>query len=76
MFELDDSELELAQNLINDCAAGQYEVEDIYREFWEAIPHRTTFGRRFKKAVIGGKLRGIRWMHRSSENHQVYELLG
>lgn len=76
MPNLTSDDLELAQNLIDDRAPGEYEVEEIYGEFWDAIPNHTGFGRSFKNAVRSGQLRRINWVGRSSENHQRYSLHG
>ena len=74
MAELNADDLELAQSLIARLSAGEYELEEIYGEFWEAIPNPTGFGRAFKKAVQLGHLSGITWARRSVENHQIYLL--
>lgn len=76
MPNLTSDELELAQNLIDDRAPGEYEVEEIYGEFWDAIPNHTVFGRSFKRAAISGQLSRIIWVGRSSKNHQRYLLHG
>jgi Domain of unknown function (DUF1413) len=76
MAELSVVDLELAQRLIDRLALGDYEVEAIYGEFWEAIPNHTGFGRAFKKAVENGQLEGICWKDRTSENHQLYSISG
>ncbi len=71
-----DEYIELAQYRIDDLDAGQYLVGDIYGEYWDSIPNHTGFGPQFKEAVLGGKLKGIRWVERRSDNNQPYEVTG
>lgn len=73
---LSDDDLIVAQSLIDAKAFDEYEIEQIYGQFWEAIPNPTTFGRWFKRAVIDGRLKNIEWVRRSGENHQIYRISG
>lgn len=67
-----EDELELAQSLIDRLAPGEYEVEQIFGEFWDTIASPTSYGRAFKKAVTTGQLQRIEWLRRSATNHQIY----
>lgn len=71
---LTEDEIEVAQFRINDCAVGNFELAQIYGEFWDAIPNPTHFGKRFKQSVRKGELRGISLGVRTSDNHQTYDI--
>ena len=71
---LSNDEIEIAQNLITNLQPNNYELEEIYGEHWQAIEGPTSFGRLFKESVLDGKLRGIRSIGRTAENHQLYRV--
>lgn len=73
MFEKVDP-MEVAQNLIDEKEPGEYELEQIYGEFWDAIESPTSFGRSFAKAVKDGTLKNIVRSGRTVENHQLYQI--
>lgn len=66
--------LEVAQSLIDDLAPGEYELEQIYGEYWDAVKSPTSFGKRFARAVRDGTLRNIFRSGRTAENHQLYRV--
>jgi hypothetical protein len=66
--------IELAEVRISELPPGQYLIGQIYGECWEAIPRHTKLGPVFKDAVTSGRLKGIRWVERKSDNNHLYEI--
>ena len=72
---LHEYELAYAMKAIRKQPAGIYTVRELYGDMWP-IDHRPrNYGRRFKAAVIGGALPGMRWVGMKSNRSQLYEVL-
>jgi hypothetical protein len=67
--------LELAQFRINELPAGEYVIGEIYGEFWDSVPNHTGLGPIFKAAVERGRLHGIEWVERKTNNNQLYRIV-
>jgi hypothetical protein len=68
--------LKLAQFRINEMPSGQVLIGDIYGEYWDSVPNHTKLGIKFKDAVLSGRLRGIKWIERRTDNNQLCEIAG
>lgn len=67
-------ELKQAQRLILAASPGVYAVKDLYGQEWAEVNSPTTFGKRFKQAVVRGQLEGIRYDSTRGDNHKLYEV--
>lgn len=66
----------LIQGLVDRLPPGEYEVEQIFGEFWDAIASPTSYGRRFKRAVAAGQLQRIELRGCGATNQQIYFVSG
>lgn len=69
---LDDQEREIAQDLIDAREPGNYELREIFGDFWDTVTQPNSYGKRFKKSVLYGHLSRISWKGPDSQNHQIY----
>jgi hypothetical protein len=56
---LTEEEIETCQFLIDDRDPGEYEIKDIFGEYYAAITSPKDFGKRFKQSVENGHLKNI-----------------
>jgi hypothetical protein len=72
-----DSEILLAQQLINNLSTGDKKcVKEIYGESWDAINNKKNFGKKFHIAVSNNKLSGIKFTEiRNTGRCNEYEKL-
>ena len=70
---LTQTEVEVAQQLIDATVPGRYRVKEIYGVSW---PSRgaTSLGKRFKASVKAGALSRIRFAQLLSDNHNTYDV--
>lgn len=60
--------------VISTKPAGLYMVRELFGDMWP-IDHRSRYcGRRFKAAVVGGALPGVRWAGKKSNNCLLYQV--
>ena len=72
---LDQYEVAHALKWIAKQPPGVYTVRELFGAMWP-IDHRPRlYGRRFKAAVVGGGLPGVRWVGRRSNKSLVYDIL-
>jgi hypothetical protein len=50
-------------------------LPELYGEAWAFVRRPKTFGKQFKRAVLDGRVPGVRWVREKSNRHQLYEVL-
>ncbi|MFT5329999.1 MAG: hypothetical protein ACI9KA_001076 [Parasphingorhabdus sp.] len=76
-MDLTDEQLESCQLLIDDKPNGEYEIKEIYGDFYESILAPKDFGKKFKHAVEQGKLDNIKLGRMDTgDKHWRYNLHG
>ena len=53
---------------------GVEHVGELFGDMWPIDRRPRTYGRRFKAAVIGGALPGVRWAGKKSNNCLLYQV--
>lgn len=78
--DLSDEEIDIAQWRVDVTKPGRWKIEEIYAEYWEDQPNKKLFGKRFKAAVKGGRIKGVSALKHdngeavlSGDHHQLYE---
>jgi hypothetical protein len=54
---------------------GFYELSELLDGSWSIVLRERWYGIQFKKAVLAGKIKRVRWVGQKSNRHQLYELL-
>ena len=72
-YGLNEDELLEAQALIRNAAPGKYTLRKLYGPLWTTkVP--TTFGDLFIESVRSGRLSGISFVRKKSNNSSEYEV--
>jgi len=71
---LSPEEIAQAQDIINKCNSGDYDLPELYGEDWAYVHSPTSFGRKFKQTVADGYLHNIKFSERRKNNHAAYEI--
>jgi hypothetical protein len=71
---LSKKEIQLLNDSIKKLDTGRYELRSILGEQWDLIESPTSFGKRFKKYVLDGGLKGISFVDIKTNNHNIYKL--
>lgn len=77
--DLTEEEIEIAQWRVDVTKTGTWKINDIYAEFWSAQDKKKDFGKNFKAAVEGGRIKRISSLKHddgadllSSDRQQLY----
>lgn len=71
---MNEKEIQEVNTLISRLKPGRYELSEIYGEKWSEIKSPTSMGKRFKNAVVDGKIQGVKFDTRKTDNHSMYLL--
>ena len=71
---LDKTEVAYAMEAVKKQPAGFYTVRELYSDAWPVDHRPRNYGRRFKAAVVGGTLPGVRWVGKKSNNCLLYQV--
>lgn len=71
---MNEKELHEINVLISKVKPGRYELSEIFGEKWCEIKSPTSMGKRFKKAVLDGKIQGVKFDAKKTDNHSRYLL--
>lgn len=74
MKVLSPEEIAQAQEIINKCSSGIYELTTLYGVEWAYVKSPTSFGRKFKQTVAAGYLKRIKYSDCKTDNHVTYEI--
>ena len=69
---MNSKEFEKAVFLVANKKPGEYELKEIYGTEWCKVESPQKFGKEFKKFVQDGKISGIRFVKRKTDNHSTY----
>lgn len=72
---LSEPDLKLARELVAGVKPGRYTLKALYGDQWQFQRRPRRFGWLLKLAILAGRVPGIRWLHRNSSRHQVYEVI-
>jgi hypothetical protein len=68
-------ELSSAQDHIDSTPEGIHELSKIYGSSWKGVEKKTSFGKRFKAAVLTKQLQNIAYTEPPrSDNHHLYKV--
>lgn len=71
---LNAEELKQAQRLISAAAPGVYELKTLFGAEWSAVASPTSFGKRFRQAVLARQLKNICPDSTRGDNHKLYQV--
>lgn len=80
--DLTDKEIEIAQWRVDVTESGRWKIDEIYGEFWAGQDQKQLFGKKFKAAVEGGRIKRITALKHangdarlSSDHQQLYDTI-
>ena len=80
--DLTDKEVEIAQWRVDVTDSGRWKIDEIYAEYWKDQENKKIFGKKFKAAVEGGRLKRIKALKHadgadllSSDRQQLYDTM-
>ena len=68
-------EIETVRAAIKGRKPGFYELSELLGDLWSIVLRQRWYGIQFRKAVLAGKIKGVRWAGQKSNKHHLYELL-
>ena len=71
---LSDIEFNHLKTLIEKIPPGKYKLKDLYGDKWMDMKSPTTFGKKFKNAVIARNFPTVTFENRDDENHSIYSV--
>lgn len=66
--------IEIARVRAKEVPPGIYKLGEIFGDMWDAIPDHNGLGVCFKAEVLAGKVDGVEWLERGSDNNQRYRV--
>jgi hypothetical protein len=73
LLVLNEFEVAYAMEAVRKLPGGAYTVRQLFGDRWPVDHRPRRYGRRFKAAVIGGALPGVRWAGVKSNRSQVFD---
>lgn len=67
-------ELEFVRRIIASRPDGEYDLKGLFGAEWQFIQSPTTFGRKFKAAVLSGRLPQVSHVSIRTDNHNMYRV--
>ncbi len=69
---LSNKEIKILSTSIDKLNAGVYQLKDMLGDQWHLINSPTSFGKRFKKVVLEGGFKKIKFNEIKTDNHNTY----
>lgn len=65
-------DLDMLGDVVADAEPGTYVLSELMGDQWILVLRRRWYGKKFKRAVLTGDFRGVVWIGRKSNKHQLY----